>query len=85
MQQGQELVEEAFLAFFGELPAEAKHAAPEHGAEIVHVLVWGHPVARGSHQSLIHLLKCAWSRRSDEGMMVRRTREPRSRNLGQRR
>ena len=56
MQQGQELVEEAFLAFLGELPVEAEHAAPEHGAEIVHVFVRGHPVPRGSHQSLLHLI-----------------------------
>lgn len=44
VQQGEELVEEALLALFGELPVEAEHAAPEHGAEIVHVLVRGHPV-----------------------------------------
>ena len=44
VQEGEELVEEAPLAFFGELPVEAEHAAPEHGAEIVHVFVGGHPV-----------------------------------------
>ena len=44
VQQGEELVEEALLAFLGEFPVEAEHAAPEHGAEIVHVLVRGHPV-----------------------------------------
>ena len=44
MQQGEELVEKALLAFFGELPVETVHAAPEHGAEVVHVFVWGHPV-----------------------------------------
>lgn len=48
MQQGEELVEEAFFAFFGEFPVEAKHAAPEHGAEIVHIFVRGHPISRGS-------------------------------------
>ena len=47
VQQGEELVEEALLAFLGELPVEAEHAAPEQGAEIVHVLVRGHPVSRG--------------------------------------
>ena len=45
VQQGEELVEETLLAFFGELPVEAVHAAPEHGAEIVHVLLGGHPVS----------------------------------------
>ncbi len=44
VQQGEELVEEALLALLGELPVEAEHAAPEHGAEVVHVLVRGHPV-----------------------------------------
>ena len=48
VQQGEELVEEAFLALLGEFPVEAEHAAPEHGAEIVHVLVRGHPVSRGA-------------------------------------
>lgn len=45
VQQGQELVEEALLALLGELPVEADHAAPEHGAEVVHVFVRGHPVS----------------------------------------
>ena len=44
VQQGEEFVEEALLAFFGELPVEGVHAAPELGAEIVHVLLRGHPV-----------------------------------------
>ena len=44
MQQGEELVEEALLTFFGEFPVEAVHTTPEHGAEVVHVLVGGHPV-----------------------------------------
>lgn len=44
MEEGQELVEEALLAFFGELPVEGVHAAPEHGAEVVHVFLGGHPV-----------------------------------------
>ena len=44
VQKGQKLVEETFLAFFGELPAEAVHAAPEHGAKVVHVFLRGHPV-----------------------------------------
>lgn len=46
VQEGEELVEEAPLAFFGEFPVEAEHAAPEHGAEVVHVFVRGHPVFR---------------------------------------
>ena len=46
VQQGEELVEEALLALLGELPVEAEHAAPEHGAEVVHVFVRGHPVFR---------------------------------------
>ena len=44
VQKGQELVEKALLALFGELPAEAVHAAPEHGAKVVHVFFRGHPV-----------------------------------------
>ena len=44
MQQREELVEEALLTFFGEFPIKAVHAAPEHGAEVVHVFVGGHPV-----------------------------------------
>ena len=44
VQEGQKLVEEALLALLGELPAEAVHAAPEHGAKVVHVLLRGHPV-----------------------------------------
>ena len=44
VQKGQELVEQALPALFGELPAEAVHAAPEHGAEVVHVFLRGHPV-----------------------------------------
>ena len=48
VQQGEELVEEALLALLGEFPVEAEHAAPEHGAEVVHVLVRGHPVSRGA-------------------------------------
>ena len=47
VQQGQELVEEALFALLGEFPVEADHAAPEHGAEVVHVFVRGHPVSRG--------------------------------------
>ena len=45
VQQGEELVEEAPLALFGEFPVEAEHAAPEHGAEVVHVFVRWHPVS----------------------------------------
>lgn len=48
VQQGEEIVEEALLAFFGELPIERVHAAPEHGAEVVHVLLRGHPVSQRS-------------------------------------
>ena len=44
VQEGEELVEEALLALLGQLPVEAEHAAPEQGAEIVHVSVRGHPV-----------------------------------------
>ena len=44
VQKGQKLVEETFLPLFGELPAEAVHAAPEHGAKVVHVFLRGHPV-----------------------------------------
>ena len=45
VQKGQELVEEALLAFFGELPVEAVHAAPEHSAEVVHAFLRRHPVS----------------------------------------
>ena len=51
VQQGEELVEEALLAFLGEFPVEAEHAAPEHGAEVVHVFVRGHPVFLEAHVS----------------------------------
>ena len=44
VQEGDELVEEALPAFLGELPVEAVDAAPEHGAEVVHVFLGGHPV-----------------------------------------
>ena len=44
VQKGQELVEKALLALFGELPAKAVNAAPEHGAKVVHVFLRGHPV-----------------------------------------
>ena len=44
VQQRQEFVEKALLALFGELPVKAVHAAPEHGAKVVHVFLRGHPV-----------------------------------------
>ena len=44
VQKGDKLVENPLLAFFGELPVEAVHAAPEHGAKAVHVFLRGHPV-----------------------------------------
>ena len=60
MEQGEELVKEALLAFFGELPVEAVHAAPEHGAEIVHIALRGHPVCSGGFALvaywLVHIL-----------------------------
>ena len=43
VQQGEKFIEEALLAFLGELPVEAKHTTPQHSTEIVHILVWGHP------------------------------------------
>lgn len=61
VQQGEELVEEALLALFGELPVEAEHAAPEQGAEIVHVFVRGHPVFLEARVSSLCSLTCLLS------------------------
>ena len=43
VQQGEKFIEEALLAFLGELPVEAKHTTPQHSAKVIHILVWGHP------------------------------------------
>lgn len=47
VQQRQELVEEAALAFGGELVIEAPEAAAQDGAPVVHVLARRHPVGQG--------------------------------------
>lgn len=72
VQQGQEFVEEALLAFLGELPVEAEHAAPEHGAEVVHVFVRGHPVSRGSGLVNLFIELLEYSRRLGEGNLKRK-------------
>ena len=44
VQQGEKFIEEALLAFLGELPVEAKHTTPQHSTKVIHILVRGHPV-----------------------------------------
>ena len=56
VKQRKELVEQALLAFLGELPVEAVHAAPEHGAEIVQVLLGGDPIFFSRQEVLVACL-----------------------------
>lgn len=92
VQQGEELVEEAPLALLGELPVEAEHAAPEHGAEVVHVFVRGHPVFLGALVLVVQLLTHSliyWRSPGEEFFLFgwkvtkKRTKELHSRNSGQ--
>lgn len=53
VQQRQELVEEAVLAFGREEEVQAPHAAAEDGEVVVHVVAWRHPAQRLVH---FHLL-----------------------------